>query len=365
MKQTNPYVMMSHEITACQMTPSLSFLIPVYNVENYLDDCLKSVLPAIQPGDEIILVNDGSKDASGDLCDSWHQMHPAIISVIHQSNQGLSAARNRAISASTKPYVYFLDSDDLLCDQAFLEARSKLKLHDPDILTCDALIWHEGTPCEATSRVAHSLPEGLVPNVETALLATFRDNFLSSSSRIFKRSFLAQWGPNIFPPGQYYEDNATIPHLVAGAERIAYVPAAIFRYRIRQGSITRSHSVQRCIDLGSSFKDVLPAIVASQQGKTVEDVANVVAIKHLVQAVRNASQIRPLKRAHIDTTITHGLSTLTLSPQDLINELGKSREYRKLLGHARGMLLHRWRYVSVRMAMARWKQLLEAFRPGH
>lgn len=347
------------------MTPNLSFLIPVYNVESYLDDCLNSLLPAIQAGDEIILVNDGSKDASGSLCDSWQHAHPALISVIHQSNQGLSAARNRAFAASTKPYVYFLDSDDLLCHQAFLEARSALKVHDPDILTCDALIWQDGTPAGAELRVVHSLPAGLAPSRETALLSTFRDNFLSSSSRIFKHSFLTRWAPDIFPPGQYYEDNATIPHLVAGAGRIAYVPAPIFRYRIRQGSITRSHTVQRCIDLGSSFKDVLPAMVAGQQGKTVEGAANALALRHLVQAVRNASQIRPLKRAHIDTTITHGLSTLTLSNQELINELGKSREHRKLLGHARGMLLHRWRYVSARMAMARWKQLLDAFRQNH
>ena len=347
------------------MTPHLSFLIPVYNVESYLDDCLNSLLPAIQAGDEIILVNDGSKDASGSLCDSWQQAHPALISVIHQPNQGLSAARNRAFAASTKPYVYFLDSDDLLCPQAFLEARSALQIYAPDILTCDALIWQDGTPAGAELRVVHSLPAGLAPSRETALLSTFRDNFLSSSSRIFKHGFLTRWAPDIFPPGQYYEDNATIPHLVAGASRIAYVPAPIFRYRIRQGSITRSHTVQRCIDLGSSFKDVLPAMVAGQQGKAVEGAANALALRHLVQAVRNASQIRPLKRAHIDTTITHGLSTLTLSNQELINELGKSREHRKLLGHARGMLLHRWRYVSARMAMARWKQLLDAFRQNH
>ena len=106
-------------------------------------------------------------------------------------------------------------------------------------------------------------------------------------------------------------------------------------------------------------------MVSSRQGQVVERAANVLALKHMVQAVRNASQIRPIKRDHIDMTITHGLNTLTLSPQELLNELSKSREHRKLLGHARGMLLHRWRYVSVRIAMSRWKQLLETFRQDH
>ena len=91
---------------------TISIIIPVYNVENYLRECVESVCKLRTPA-QIVLVNDGSTDNSGALCDAL-AAEDARIKVIHQENGGLSAARNTGIRNSTGDYVMFLDSDDFL-----------------------------------------------------------------------------------------------------------------------------------------------------------------------------------------------------------------------------------------------------------
>ena len=90
---------------------SISVIVPVYNVEKYLDECLNSIISQITTDDELILVDDGSKDESGRLCDLWASKSDSII-VIHKVNGGLSSARNEGLKISTKDYVLFIDSDD-------------------------------------------------------------------------------------------------------------------------------------------------------------------------------------------------------------------------------------------------------------
>lgn len=339
--------------------PSLSFLVPVFNVQRYLDACVESILPVVQPGDEIVLLDDGSTDDSGRMCESWQQRHPDVVKVVHQANQGLSAARNAALQAASKDYVYFLDSDDLLCAESFTPVRAALSAHHPDILTCDALIWREDVPGQPLERIRHSLPAGLAPSREAALMATFKDDFLSSSSRVFDRNFLDTMGPAVFPPGKTYEDNATIPRLVAAASSVAYLAEPLFRYRIRQGSITQTHSVQRCIDQATSFKGILPLMAHGAHGVAAEAQANILAFKHLVRAVRNASLIRPASREHFECIVASGLATLTLPPNVLEQAL-RAQGLSDLLSHAQGMLHHRRRYLFARTLSAHWKQWREA-----
>ena len=101
----------------------LSIIVPVYNVESYLSECIESVLNQIYPNYEMILIDDGSTDGSGVLCDEL-AAKDARIRVIHQENGGLSAARNTGIRNSTGDYILFLDSDDFLDPDATEELLS-------------------------------------------------------------------------------------------------------------------------------------------------------------------------------------------------------------------------------------------------
>ena len=333
---------------------SVSFIVPVYNVAHYLDDCLHSILLAHRAGDQLILVDDGSTDDSGAICDVWRTRHPDLVTVIHQHNAGLSVARNRGLQEARNPYVYFLDSDDLLCSPEFDAIRTCLTALEPDVLTCDALSWVDGAAPERTTRIRHSLAEGVYQRPDDALLAAFSDDFLATASRIYRRALLQCLAPNVFPPGRCYEDNATIPRLLALSTKAVYLAQPIYRYRQRAGSITQSHTLERCMDQASSFHQVLSELKEMNVDKAVMRAANVTAFKHIVMAVRNASRVLPLNRRNVEGVIEHGLSGLTIQGDELIVVLGTDPAKRKLLAHAKGMLHHRRRYIKGRLLASQW-----------
>ncbi|BBQ34466.1 hypothetical protein WP2W18E06_15880 [Klebsiella pneumoniae] len=92
---------------------SVSIIIPVYNVSSYLEEAINSVLEQISKNDEIIIVNDGSTDDSGEKIDCLYSNHPNVI-IIHTTNYGLGGARNNGLKHATKEFVYYFDSDDIL-----------------------------------------------------------------------------------------------------------------------------------------------------------------------------------------------------------------------------------------------------------
>ena len=96
----------------------ISVIIPVYNVEKYLDQCIQSVINQSYTDFECILINDGSTDNSGEICNKWSEIDNRI-KVIHQKNQGVSVARNRGIEIANGEYIYFIDGDDICCLNIF------------------------------------------------------------------------------------------------------------------------------------------------------------------------------------------------------------------------------------------------------
>ena len=115
----------------------LSILIPVYNVEAYLSRCLDSLLGQSLPDDvEIICVDDGSTDRSGVICDEYAQAH-AHVRVVHQENKGVAGARNCAIHLARGKYIAFVDSDDYVSEDWYIQIRSALEREDCEILLFD------------------------------------------------------------------------------------------------------------------------------------------------------------------------------------------------------------------------------------
>ena len=116
-------------------TPLISVIIPVYNVEKYLRRCLDSVIAQTYQNLEIICVDDGSIDDSGKTCDQY-AVRDARIKVIHQENQGLSAARNRGLDAAEGEYIAFVDSDDYILEGMYKKMLDKLLDYSVDLCVC-------------------------------------------------------------------------------------------------------------------------------------------------------------------------------------------------------------------------------------
>ena len=130
------------------MNKEFSIIIPVYNVANYLDKAVESVLSQNISADlyEIILVDDGSTDASGDKCDQWKNRFPTLIKVIHKKNAGLGFARNSGLEVASGEYIIFLDSDDYWIDNdALRKFEIKIKEEKPDVVVFKNCIYDELT----------------------------------------------------------------------------------------------------------------------------------------------------------------------------------------------------------------------------
>ena len=216
------------------MSEVVSVVVPVYNVKVYLDECLSGIVNQSYSNIEIIVVDDGSTDGSGEMCDEW-AAKDARIKVIHQINGGLSAARNTGIDASTGRYIFFVDSDD------YVETDSVQSLYECAVRNnSDLTIGHgqwvseDGTPL---NREEDGSEERIVSKEE--FWCEFCDNhdFIVAWSKLYKREL---FDTVKFPVGKINEDFGIARHVIEQTETIAYTTKKIYNYRIRQGSIVRS-----------------------------------------------------------------------------------------------------------------------------
>ena len=139
-----------------------SVLIPVYNTSKYLDECINSVLSQTEKDFEIVLLNDGSTDNSGDICDSYAEKYPDFIRVIHKENEGLMMTRRRGFKEAKGDYFFCLDSDDYLCDNdAFKKIKKLIVEKHCDLVVYNYLMEKE-TPDNNKEIVLFDLPDGYV-----------------------------------------------------------------------------------------------------------------------------------------------------------------------------------------------------------
>ena len=126
-------------------TIELSIIVPIYNVEKYLRQCLDSIYKIENIKKEIILVNDGTKDNSGEIINEYYKKYKEITKVIEQENSGLSSARNTGLKNAMGKYIYFIDSDDYLDNEKFEILFSNVNTKDLDILVGGLNFFYEDT----------------------------------------------------------------------------------------------------------------------------------------------------------------------------------------------------------------------------
>ena len=220
----------------------VSVIIPVYKVEKYLHKCIESVLAQTYKKLEVILVDDGSPDACGEICNQYAK-RDSRVKVIHKTNGGLSSARNAGLSLASGEYICFVDSDDyiqpILCQQIV----GILEQYDADIVTFDCWrVTEDGTMLGGTETISNGLIEP--KEAVTELMRGHINNF--AWNKIYRRHIFEDIR---FPEGRVWEDAAIMYQLFLKARCIYCCNEKLYYYLRRSDSITGRITAQALRDL--------------------------------------------------------------------------------------------------------------------
>ncbi len=226
------------------MKSLISVIVPIYNVEKYLDRCIKSIVNQTYQNLEIILVDDGSTDNSGKICDEYVKKDDRI-KVIHKENGGLSDARNVGIENATGRLIGFVDSDDYIDKDMFELLNTDLTKYDADIAICN--VKKENENAELLEECG--LEEIRVFNKKEALKLLIKDLIKSYAwNKLYKIELFAKVR---FPVGKTMEDVATTYKIFEKAEKIVFEGNTYYHYINRNESIL--HKIKPSLILDWNF----------------------------------------------------------------------------------------------------------------
>lgn len=218
----------------------ISVIVPVYNVEHYLDRCVESIVNQTYKNLEIILVDDGSPDNCPAMCDAWAEKD-SRIKVIHKKNGGLSDARNAGMMEATGQLMGFIDSDDWIEPDMYELLYDRLRKDGSDIAACGVeMCWEDGTAPRALTKTG-----SCVLNRQAAMDAIIRESWLKQP--VWYKLYKTELIQNIsFPVGKYHEDVFWSYQAVAKANLVSVFDSPCYHYTQRSGSIMGGHySIKR------------------------------------------------------------------------------------------------------------------------
>lgn len=212
----------------------VSVIVPVYNVEKYLDRCIQSVCRQSYNELEIILVDDGSQDQSSAMCEEYADQDERI-KVIHKENGGLGDARNVGVEHATGKYLLFVDSDDRIHENLVKDTLETAEKNQADMVIFDYI----GEEEDGNLNDCFTFP---FPVNQVIQASENKELIMKSCSAVNKLIRRESWNKSElqFPKGRYYEDLATIPKLMAKIERVVYLQEVYYYYLMRDGSIMHS-----------------------------------------------------------------------------------------------------------------------------
>ncbi len=242
----------------------ISVVIPVFNVERYLEKCIESVVTQIYPYLEVILVDDGSQDNSAQICDCFASEYKNV-QVIHQENGGLSSARNAGIHLAAGEYITFLDGDDFWDDpNALQRIADRLQKTAPDVLNYSYAKYFESTSEKKPyfSNLS-DMPADLC-GPDSIEYITERGLYIASAcNKVIRRCLLDE--KMQFVPGIYSEDIEWCARLLRAAKSMDFIGENFYCYRQRESSITHTIDNKKCVDLCNNIIGCLRLCETAEQ----------------------------------------------------------------------------------------------------
>lgn len=222
--------------------PFFSVIIPVYNSEKYLNECLESIFTQSCEDFELVLVDDESKDRSGTICEEWKNKYPDKIQVIHQKNTGVYIAKRNGIKASKGQFLYVMDNDDLIVsEKAFETIKTKIEEND-----CDLVIFN-ATDNMCTGHLLCSIPFENGKIFEGKQLSNIYDEFLKTKNlhhiwmMVFSRK-LFDWDYIYSEEFRMLRDGPSlILPIISSAHRVIYIKDIFYYWRIQNQNSASKH----------------------------------------------------------------------------------------------------------------------------
>lgn len=220
--------------------PKISVIVPIYKVEQYLHRCIDSILAQTFRDFELILVDDGSPDNCGAICDAYAAQHDFIV-VIHKENGGLSDARNHGIDIARGEYLSFIDSDDWVTPD-FLEQLYTAIMQTGCRMSICNVMWHDGERelVENSYRPSSSLKVVYGTDMYDSLYRP------SAWNKLYERSIFQTLR---YPKGKLYEDAYIYHEILAQLDSLVYTGTDGYYYFQREESIVHMRYGQRCADI--------------------------------------------------------------------------------------------------------------------
>ena len=222
----------------------VSVIVPVYNVEKYINRCIESILFQSYSNIEIILIDDGSTDNSGNICDLYKKKDKRII-VIHKKNGGLSDARNCGLKKMSGDYVMFVDSDDYIDANMISFLMNDMLINDSDISICSYYYINEHKKEKPTFKQNKFVSKK--PDLFYNLYNEYSGITVSSCMKLYKSSIFKNLK---FTKGVIHEDEIIVLDILKKINKISYNLEPLYYYELREGSITRKFDIRKL--------DVLP-----------------------------------------------------------------------------------------------------------
>ena len=231
--------------------PKFSLIVPVYKVEEYLPKCIESVLAQKNQDFELLLIDDGSPDNCGKICDDYAAKYPEKISAIHQPNGGAGAARNHGIRLSKGEYILFLDSDDSISEDLLSDLASVIEQNPVDLILYGARVIKDG---KEVGQLHEDVPTEQVISVKEHPKLYF--GVMAPWNRAYKKTLFTENGID-FATKVWYEDIRVVTKILAVSKTAYRLPKPYYRYIQREGSAMNNKNSGRNVEILYAYDDIL------------------------------------------------------------------------------------------------------------
>lgn len=269
----------------------LSVIVPVYNVEKYVEKCIKSIISQTYSNLEIILVDDGSTDKSGEICDEYAKKDNRI-KVIHKENQGQSIARNVGMTLATGEFIAFVDSDDSLIENMYEVLLGLIITTNADIVSCGVNLVDEEHHIINSKNWSRNI---VVLNREQIICGLYDSKFVRFEvwNKIFRKSILSGC---TFTPRQIYEEVNFCRQIFQKVNKYVYYDLAFYNYLVKRPGNTRSFFSTKKLDVFDEFDKFIDDLRNNSYEKETVLKFQAIKVRFLLTQIYSAKTLKSEKK---------------------------------------------------------------------